>query len=80
LSVLSQDIFGAASSNKAFNGDCGCVLSRAEILAMPPVEPGHEPIREPEMRAVLREVLWAEQRKRWRALVRRDPQRSHDLV
>ncbi len=34
-----------------------------EILALLPVEPGHEPIREPEMRAVLREVLWAEQRK-----------------
>jgi hypothetical protein len=43
---------------------------QAEILAMPPVAPGREPIREPEMRAVLREVLWTEQRKRWRALVR----------
>lgn len=40
-----------------------------EILAMPPIEPRHEPIREPEMRAVLREVLWSEQRKRWRARV-----------
>jgi hypothetical protein len=43
---------------------------QAEVLAMPPIEPGREPIREPEMRAVLREVLWSEQRKRWRALVR----------
>jgi hypothetical protein len=42
---------------------------QAEILAMPAIEPGHEPIREPAMRAVLREVLWIEQRKRWRALV-----------
>jgi hypothetical protein len=42
---------------------------QAEILAMSPIEPGHEPIREPEMRAVLREVLWSEQRKRWRALL-----------
>lgn len=42
---------------------------QAEVLAMPPVEPGHEPIREPAMRAVLREVLWTEQRKRWRALL-----------
>lgn len=41
-----------------------------EVLALPPVEPGGEPIREPEMRAVLREVLWTEQRKRWRALMR----------
>lgn len=41
---------------------------QAEILAMPPVTPGREPIHEPEMRAVLREVLWTEQRKRWRAL------------
>jgi hypothetical protein len=43
---------------------------QTEILAMPPVEPGHEPIREPEMRTVLREVLWTEQRKRWRLLLR----------
>jgi hypothetical protein len=43
---------------------------QAEILAMPPIEPGREPIREPAMRAVLREVLWPDQRKRWRALVR----------
>jgi hypothetical protein len=42
---------------------------QAEILAMPAIRPGREPIREPEMRAVLREVLWPEQRKRWRALV-----------
>lgn len=40
-----------------------------EILAMPAIEPRHEPIREPAMRAVLREVLWSEQRKRWRARV-----------
>lgn len=44
---------------------------QAEILAMPPIEPGQEPVREPEMRPVLREVLWAEQRKRWRALVKK---------
>ncbi len=43
-----------------------------QILAMVPVEPGHEPIREPEMRAVLREVLWTEQRKRWRVLRQND--------
>jgi hypothetical protein len=42
---------------------------QAEILGMPPVVPGREPIREPEMRAVLREVLWTEQRKRWRTLL-----------
>jgi hypothetical protein len=41
-----------------------------EILSMPPIEPGNEPIREPKMRAVLREVLWTEQRRRWRGLVR----------
>lgn len=43
---------------------------QAEILALPPVAPGHEPVREPEMRAVLREVLWPEQRERWRELVK----------
>lgn len=43
---------------------------QAEILAMLPVLRGHEPIREPAMRAVLREALWSEQRKRWRALVK----------
>jgi hypothetical protein len=42
---------------------------QAEILALPPIEPGGEPIREPEMGAVIREVLWSEQRKRWRSLV-----------
>lgn len=41
-----------------------------EILAMPPIEPRQEPISEPEMRAVLREVLWSEQRKRWAALIK----------
>lgn len=41
-----------------------------EILAMPLVEPNTEPVREPKMRAVLREALWAEQRKRWGALTR----------
>jgi hypothetical protein len=44
---------------------------QAEILALPPIEPGGEPIREPEMRAVIREVLWTEQRRRWGALRRR---------
>jgi len=48
---------------------------QAEILAMPPIEPGRERMREPEMRAVVREVLWSEQRKRWRALIRSVPTR-----
>jgi hypothetical protein len=39
---------------------------QAEILAMRPIEPGHEPIWEPAMRAVLREIFWENQRKRWR--------------
>jgi hypothetical protein len=38
---------------------------------MPTVEPGYEPIREPEMHAVLREVLWSEQRNRWGASLKK---------
>lgn len=44
---------------------------QADILAMPTVEPGYEPIREPEMHAVLREVLWSEQRNRWGASLKK---------
>ncbi len=47
------------------------LMQVVDILAMPPIEPRQEPIREPEMRTVLREVLWSEQRNRWGALLKK---------
>ncbi len=44
-----------------------------EILALPLVEPGNDPVPEPKMREVLREALWIDQRKRWQALLAAEP-------
>ncbi len=44
-----------------------------EILALPPVEPGNDPVPEPKMREVLREAVWTEQLKRWRVLLAAEP-------
>jgi hypothetical protein len=40
-----------------------------DILFLPRVEPGEDRSSEHRLRAILREPLWAEQRKRWRELV-----------
>jgi hypothetical protein len=42
-----------------------------EILFLPPVESGHDPIKEWQVRPVAAEAAWARQRSRWRATVRR---------
>ncbi|MBI5481897.1 MAG: hypothetical protein HY906_23785 [Deltaproteobacteria bacterium] len=41
-----------------------------EILKFPFVEPGKDPLAERRVRVVLREPLWEEQRRRWRALLK----------
>jgi hypothetical protein len=40
------------------------------ILFLPPVESGHDPIREWQVRAIAATPMWPEQQKRWRSLVR----------
>jgi hypothetical protein len=42
-----------------------------EILFLPAVEAGRDPVKEWEVRPVSAEALWAKQRLRWRAAVRR---------
>lgn len=44
---------------------------QAEILDLPPVERGHDPISESDLRPICAEPLWARQRELWRALVAR---------
>jgi hypothetical protein len=44
-----------------------------EILHLPPVERANDRLSEHQVRAVLREPLWPEQRRRWREIVGAEP-------
>lgn len=44
---------------------------QAEILDLPPVERGHDPISESDLRPICAEPSWARQEELWRALVAR---------
>jgi hypothetical protein len=53
---------------------------QAEILALPPVTVGRDPITERTLRPIVAEPVWATQRARWSTLVDRPASISPDAV